>query len=278
MLFGLVCTGLKAQVTPMKSQFFQNPYLVDPAMAGYSGKTSVFMNYSSQLNRINGGPVLMSLSASTPLGDKASVGLNIINDKAGLLSKTQAMVGFSYKVPFTEEQSLRFGVSLAWAQEKVDYSQASSSGSIDPELGKNNNQESYLDGNFGVAYIYSRFEAQFSYLNLNQKRIGEFSTVDYSTFYSSISYRFQIDNEFSVKPLIAYRGLKNVKNQYDIAAEWRAKDLIFYTMYHSNKTFTGGVGIDFKKKIHISGLYNTEPSALRGFSGGIFDAVLGINF
>ena len=273
-----VTTVTQAQLTPMKSQFFQNPYLVNPAMAGIEGRTSIFSNYSNQWNKLEGSPVMMSLSASTPLNDKASVGMNIISDKAGLMRKTQVLGTFSYKVMLTEEQSVRFGVSMSWAQDRLDYGLASSGAVNDAELARYNERENYLDGNFGLSYINKAFEAQFSYLNLNQKRSSQFSTVDYSTFYSSLAYRFQLDETFSVKPLVAYRGIKNFDNQYDIAAEWKADELAFYTMYHSNKSFTGGIGYEYKKQLNLSALYNTEPNMLRGLSGGIFDLVVGYKF
>ncbi|WP_316818332.1 type IX secretion system membrane protein PorP/SprF [Pedobacter nyackensis] len=276
MILGIL--DVKGQLTPMKSQFFQNPYLVNSAMAGAAGKAVIFSNYSSQWNKIDGGPVMVSLSASMPVNDKASVGLNIINDKSGLLSKTQAMGSFSYKVPLSENQSLRFGVSLSWAQDRLNYGLTSSAGSSDVGLSRYNDRENYLDGNFGVAYINNSFEAQFSYLNLNQKRAEQLSTVDYSTFYSAVSYRFKIDETFAIKPLFAYRGVRNFDNQYDIAAELIADDLHFYTMYHSNNSFTGGIGYDYMKRVNFGFLYNSEPNTVRGFSGGIFDLVLGYKF
>lgn len=267
-----------AQLTPLKSQFFNNPYLANPAMAGIEGKTSIYSNYSSQWNKLDGGPVVFSLSATIPLNEKAAIGVNLINDKAGLMRKTQAMGSFSYKVPFSQVHSLRFGVSISWAQDRIDQGLASAGGINDLELLRYNDRESYLDGNFGLTYINNDLELQFSYLNLNQSRSSRFSTVDYSTFYSSIAYYFRLNETFSVKPLVAYRGLKNFDNQYDITAEWKADDLAFYTMYHSNKSFTGGVGYDFKKQLKIVALYNSEPNTIRGLSGGIFDLVVGYRF
>lgn len=277
-LLSAVFFQASAQLTPLKSQFFINPYLANPAMAGLEGRTSVFGNYANQWSKLEGAPEMFSISASTPLNDKASVGVNFINDRAGLMLKTQTMGSFSYKVPFSEEHSLRFGVSVTWAQDRLDRSLASGGAVDDPELARYNDRENYLDGNFGVSYLNHGFEAQFSYLNLNQRRSSRFSTVDYSTFYSSVAYRFRLDQTFSVKPLFAFRGVKNFENQYDIAAEWKADDLAFYTMYHSNKSFTGGIGYDYMRKLNISVLYNSEPSNIRGLSGGIFDVVLGYRF
>lgn len=279
MILGLLTVTVYGQLTPMKSQYFQNPYLVNPSMAGYRGVTEVYSNYSNQWNKIEGAPEMFSFSGSMPINEKASVGVNVINDKAGLMQRTQAMGSYSYKVPFSEDHSIRFGVSLSWSQDDLNYSLASGSRANDPELMRyQNERESYLDGNFGVAYIGKKLEAQFSYLNLNQRRNGQFSTVDYSTFYSAISYMVVLKNDFSVRPLLAYRGVKGYDNQYDIAAEWGLEDLKFYTMYHSNRSFSGGLGYTYKNQLNIATMYNSEPVAVRGFSGGVFDIVVGYRF
>lgn len=270
--------GAHAQLSPLKGQFYQNPYQSNPSMAGHSGKAEVFANYSNQWNRLAGSPVMTALSASTPLKGNAAVGLNLQNDKAGLILKTQVMGSFAYKVPFSDEHNIRFGVSLSWSQDRLDYGLASSSGINDVELARYNDRENYLDGNVGVTYTFKKLQAQFSYLSLNERRYSRISTVDYSTFYSALSYDIKIDEMFGVKPLVAYRGVKNFDNQFDIAAEWSAAMLRFYTMYHSNKSFTGGMGYLDKSGLNVSVLYNSEPNTLRGFSGGIFDVVVGYRF
>jgi type IX secretion system PorP/SprF family membrane protein len=278
-IINFALTG-RAQLTPLKSQYFKNPYLVNPAMAGKEEKARVYLNYSSQWNKIEGSPVLMSLSASTRVSEKAAIGVNIISDKAGLLQRTQAMGSFAYQVPLSDEQSLRFGVSLAWSREQLDMGIATNTGAADVALAKYNNEaKSNIDGNFGAAYINKAFEAQVSYLNLNQKRSKEFSTVDYSIFYSAVSYEFMRESSFTIKPLIAYRGVKGYKNQWDAAAEWNYNKMVsVYTMYHSNQSFSAGAGYDYQNKLSLSVIYNSEPSQVRGFTGGIMDLMVGFNF
>ncbi len=273
-----VATVAQAQLTPLKGQYYQNPYQINPAMAGHSGQAEVFTNYSNQWNKLAGSPVMTALSASMPLKGNASLGINLHNDKAGLLLKTQVMGSFAYKVPFSDDHSIRFGVSLSWSQDRLDYAMASASGINDTELARYNDRENYLDGNLGVTYSFKKLEAQFSYLSLNERRYSQISTVDYSTFYSALSYAIKLDDMFSVKPLVAYRGVKNYDNQLDVAAEWRADMLRFYTMYHSNRSFTGGLGYLHNKQLNVSVLYNSEPNTIRGFSGGIFDVVVGYRF
>jgi type IX secretion system PorP/SprF family membrane protein len=280
MIAVLMGEKVSAQISPMKSQYFQNPYLVNAAMAGYNGKLNVFANYSNQWNRIDGSPILMSFSAAGRLTEKAAVGFNYMSDKAGLLRRSQAMGSYAYKVNLNDEQSLRFGVSLSWAQNRFDQGDATSNGNLDPAFAFYNNQRDYLDGNFGAAYISKRFEAQFSYLNLNNKRQNQFSAVNYATFYSALSYRIDLVNDGSLmlKPLIAYRGVKGFENQWDVATELSIEQLKLYTMYHSNKSFTGGFGFLHQKKLLLSIMYSTEPQGLQGLTGGQFDLVMGYQF
>lgn len=267
-----------AQLSPMKSQFFQNPYLINPAMAGHNGGTSIFASYTNQWNRIEGAPVMMALSGSTALNDKAAVGINVISDKAGLLKRTQAMGSFAYKIPFSEDHNIRFGVSLSWSNDRLDRSEATSSGTVDPALQNYNNRDSYLDGNFGITYNLGKFQAQFSYLNLNGKRLKEFSTVDYSTFYSAVSYEFDVDAGFKIKPLAAYRGVNGHDNLWDAGAEWKFNQLMLYSMYHSNGSVSGGFGFLYKKSLLISGIYGSMPKNLGNNLGGQFDVTLGYAF
>jgi type IX secretion system PorP/SprF family membrane protein len=270
-----------AQLSPMKSQYFANPYLVNPSMAARDGRMSLYSNVSSQLTLMPGSPQMLSVSGSLPLNNKASVGLNIIGDKSGLLKRNQVLGSFAYRIPVSENQDIRFGVSLAVTQDRLDNSTATSNGMNDPTLANYNDmREANWDGNFGVAYTSGKLEAQFSYLNLNQKRSERFSTVDYSTFYSSLAYQFDLDTDFRIKPLIAFRGVNNYRNQWDAAIEWGvfSKGFNLYTMYHSNKSFTGGFAFEHKSKLLISGYFNSEPKQLSGLTGGIFDLVLGYKF
>ena len=273
--------GAMAQLSPMKSQYFVNSYLVNPAMAARDGRATIFSNVSSQWTSMPGSPQMLSISGSIPLTDRASAGLNVIGDKSGLLKRSQAMGSFAYRLPVGENHDIRLGVSLAVTQDRLDNSTATPNGMNDPSLvNYNNTRHVNWDGNFGIAYTSGKLEAQFTYLNLNQKRSQTFSTIDYSTFYSSLAYQFDVDDDLRIKPLVAYRGVNNYKNQWDAAVEWSmfSKGFNLYTMYHSNNSFTGGFGFEYQRKLVVSGYYNSEPKKISGLTGGMFDLVIGYKF
>lgn len=268
-----------AQLNPMKAQYFQNPYLVNPAMAGVDGN-AVFVSYANQWNKISGSPVLLALSASGMVTDKVALGFNLQSDRAGLLKKTQALGTFAYRLELDEEKSIRFGLSFSWLQDRLDLTDATGGGTPDPAWGQYNDRKNYLDGNFGIAYLEEKFTAQFSYLNINQKRQRDLSAFNYPIFYSSVSYLFDLDEAsgITVKPLIAFRGIKGNSNQFDITAEWGVDKFLLYSMYHSNKSFAGGIGFKNLNMLSMSAIYSTEPQGLQGLTGGRFDLTIGYHF
>lgn len=269
-----------AQNTPLKSLYFHNPYLENPAMAGSAGNAVLYYNYSNQWNKIEGSPTTMSFSANMPLAEKTSVGFNITSERAGILERTQGVASYAYKVSLSDEQSIRLGLSLSWTTDHAEDNAAGGDGTIDPVIAVYNDyRQNYLDGNFGIAYIGERLECQFSYLNLNHKRFRDYSTVDYATFYSSVSYIIPMGRDLTVKPLLAYRGVKDYKNQWDIAGRWSYRELLsLYSILHSNKSGTLGFGYRYQHKLDISALYNTGPSQIRNLTGGAIDFVLGFIF
>ncbi|MFD1628741.1 PorP/SprF family type IX secretion system membrane protein [Pseudopedobacter beijingensis] len=280
MLIIIMAMAAKAAMPQQFGQMgrlYQNPYQTNPAMAGNDGTTSIYLNYSNQWNKINGAPKALSLSGSTPLNERAYVGLNVFSDKSGLLRKTQGMGTFAYHFPLGEKQKLRLGVSLSWTDDRLDADKAI--GDLDdPLLMGYNDRSSYLDGNFGVGYTFQSFEAQFSWLSINNKRYGRIATVDRSLYYASLAYSFNIDDNFSLKPRIGYRHLDTGKDNWDVAMAWGVDIVDIYTVYHSTNSFTGGFGVRTEKNFRLGFYYSNEAKETRSFSGGVFDIVVGYVF
>src|SRR5688572_24064150 len=83
------------------TQFYLNPYLINPSYAGIDGRTSIALTYRKQWATIKGGPVISNFSFHSPLSKRTSLGLSITNDEKGLLSNTGAMLTFGYNIPLS---------------------------------------------------------------------------------------------------------------------------------------------------------------------------------
>lgn len=278
LLISFVVSKSFAQYTPLKTQYFINPYLGNPAMAGSNGLPEMFLDYSNQWNKMDGTPQTFAFSTDVIMNDKVGLGVSLVTETAGIFKQTSAMGSFSYKLTLTDISALRFGVSLTMGQDRVSFDKATPTGALDPQLVSYNNTYNHLDGNFGATYQLKNFEAQFSYLGFNGNRYSLITTLGKANLFSAVSYKFVIDSDIVIKPLIAFRDYKDLKGVMDVAVEWQAQQLRFYTMYHTNNSFTGGISYFDKTGFIFSAMHNTGPRILKGMTGGVFDIGIGMQF
>lgn len=194
LLFACVAIGFSAtaQLNPLNAQYFQNPYLANPAMAGIKNGVRVNVGFRSQWNSVPGAPKNTSVTAEFG-SDKVGLGLNLYKDQAGLLDRTKMVASYAYHLPFSDDdKGLSFGLSLGIQRERLNTSAIV--GSVNDPLALGfNDRETILDGDFGVAYTSSRLTVEGSLSNLKKQLKGEDqNTADYSTFYTAASYKINV--------------------------------------------------------------------------------------
>lgn len=116
------------------------------------------------------------------------------------------------------------------------------------------------------------FGVSFGFMNRRE-------VADVATFYSAISYKIKLTdgNEgIGIEPKVALRGVKGLDNMWDAGAQLTLVDeqILLLGLYHSTESATFGLGMNYKKKYLISGMYTTETSSLTGYSNGTFELSL----
>jgi type IX secretion system PorP/SprF family membrane protein len=101
-----------AQVNNFQSGYFTNQYLTNPAMAGLVKGLQFNLALRQQFTTVPGSPKMQNLTADYAAGDNVGIGLNINNDKTGLISRTRVMGTYAYHLPVSESSRLNFGLSL----------------------------------------------------------------------------------------------------------------------------------------------------------------------
>lgn len=283
LILAIFFTASMGQRVPVKSIYFKNPFLVNAAYAGMGESPEMYLNYMNQWSRIDGSPVNMSLSGHFPVNDRVGFGGNLIRDKAGIMSHTQATLSYAYLVPLTREVNVRFGLSLGFDQSVLDLTDTYANANVDPELSEYNVQNSfYVDGDFGALVTYRKLEGAFSVLNLNRKRFNQFDSSNSFSFYSSVAYPIalpSISDSASVKPLLMIRGVNKSAMQWDVASLFTLNNQLSITaIYHSNKSVSAGLGIKIKDNLQLQLMFSTSSAALNGFTGGTSDALIGYRF
>lgn len=272
-----------AQLNPMGSLYFQNQYIGNPAMAGMDHKLKMNLGYRTQWNNIPGSPTLQTITADYGFNNRVGVGLNIYNDKAGLFKRTRAVASYAYHLPLNAaDQHLNFGLSLGFMNERIS-SEDINGDANDANLINYNQRDTYIDGDFGIAYTSNHFSIQAALPNMKsifKKDLIE-NAVDRSTFYSAVSYKFQLsggNNGFDLEPKIAYRGVKGFDNILDAGANlsYGSNRVSLFGMYHSSESATFGMGLNYQA-LGIYGMYTTATSALSGYANGDFEISLRLN-
>lgn len=277
-IFGAVQT--KAQLGPLSAQYFQNPYLANPAMAGINQGVEVSLGYRTQWSKMPGAPEQQALTLGYGK-NRTGWGVNLYLDRAGLQRQLRALASYAYHLPISSEQSLHFGLSVGVSQQRLSLEDIQGRPD-DLSAQRYNDREAYLDGDFGIAYTYNGLRVEAALPNLDRllRSDRENGMVDIATFYAAAGYRFGLttDQSWELEPKVAYRGVKGFDSVVDAgAALWFENgQLMLSGLYHSSKSATFGLGMDLKKRYRVLATYTTQTSALGNYTNGSFELGLGL--
>jgi len=278
----MVLSALRAgaQLGPMSAQYFQNPYLANPAMAGVNQGLEVSLGYRSQWSKIPGAPEQQALTLAYGR-NRTGWGVNLYLDRAGLQRQLRALASYAYHLPISTEQALHFGLSVGISQQRLSLEDVQGRPD-DLSAQRYNDREAYLDGDFGIAYTYNGFRLEAALPNLDRllRSNRQNGLVDMATFYAAAGYRFGLtaDKNVQMEPKVAYRGVKGFDSVVDAGAAFWFEDgqLMLSGLYHSSKSATFGLGMDLKRKYRVLGTYTTQTSGLGNYANGSFELGLGI--
>ncbi|RYE20416.1 MAG: type IX secretion system membrane protein PorP/SprF [Sphingobacteriales bacterium] len=271
-----------AQVSPLTSQYFTNTYLSNPAMAGQRKGLSAFAAYLQQFSGIPGAPETQNVSANYGFS-KVGVGIIVNNETAGLQRQTRVVGTFAYHVELNNSSKVHFGLSMGFLNQRIDVASLIGNPN-DPNVGQYNGRDTYLDGDFGVAFTTNKLTLEAAIPNLKSFfKKDVVKLADVATFYSAIAYRFSLvgDSDASnieVEPKVAFRGVQGMDNVWDGGAQlsFAGRQILLTGMYHSNESATFGLGMNFRKKYHFSGLYTTNTGTLNNYINGGFELNVGV--
>jgi type IX secretion system PorP/SprF family membrane protein len=278
----LGCTeASEAQLNPLGSIYYQNQYLANPAMAGMENGFNLNAGYRKQWSSIPGSPQSQSFSADYGFGNRVGIGMIVLNEKAGLLQRSNVMGTYAYHLPVgSENQKLNFGLSLGFKNERINSNDVNGDPD-DATVGRFNQRETYIDGDFGLAYTSGSLSIQGAVPNMKTffKKDYDFNTVDHAVFFSAVSYKFysgQSGDDIEIEPKVAYRGVKGYDNIIDMGTNVAVLDgaLNFMGMWHSSESVTFGVGMNYKRSFTFMGMYTTDTGKIRGYSNGDFEIAL----
>ncbi|MEO9966645.1 MAG: PorP/SprF family type IX secretion system membrane protein [Reichenbachiella sp.] len=268
---------LLAQDQKIYSQFFMNPYVVNPAYAGATGYTTFFGVYRQQWLGLEGAPSYSHLSFSTPLENNISFGAMAFNNNENAIKTSGAKVTAGYLLELDRRQFIRFGLSVGGGYTNYDVDAG-----IDPTLLALSNT-SFLMADLGVSYYYDNFNVALSVPNLvgrntvDASGFSEVKVAPYKDLTLQANYKHLVNKDFAIEPHLIYRFSTENLSQFETAVVAHIGHVVWTGLnFRQDYGFGALFGIKIQEKGAIGFSYEYGKTELEGFTSGTFELSLGL--
>jgi|PlaIllAssembly_1097288.scaffolds.fasta_scaffold33541_1 type IX secretion system PorP/SprF family membrane protein len=258
----LACETLKSQQLPIYSQYMMNSYLLNPAVAGHEGYTSLNLTVREQWVGIEDAPSTYAFSAQTRLlrnsfisksanirkrrkiasrSGRVGMAAYVFSDFNGAFNRTGLQGTYAYHIPLDRSQ-LSFGLSLTAFQFRMNEEKMRLH-DADDELLLNTRKTAIIpDANVGVYYTDPNFYVGFSAMQLFESLL-KLSDGDLGPGFKMVrhyfligGYRFEINRDLIIEPSILFKTTEKFVSQLDINAR-----VMFNKQYWAGLSYrTGG--------------------------------------
>jgi len=248
------------------TQFFVNPYIINPSYAGIEGRPFAALTYRNQWVGIADSPKIYNLTFHTPVKAGLSLGGNISNDRRGILNTSELKMTTGYTVSVTRNTALRFGLSIGAAFENLDLERADNPD--DPALLQAAGNSASLTGNAGISLTSGPFQLGiaipriFKYKALNTQTFNVQPFDAFESILFNTSYRFQLpDPRFFIQTDLLYRLNNALPDQWEAAFSVYMHDLVWIGgSYRQSFGYSAFGGVNLAQKFGIGYGYSIKPS------------------
>lgn len=270
-----------AQNTSNFTQFFINPYTLNPSFAGVDGQRALFLGYRKQWSGFPGSPTTMNLSYHAPLKAGLNIGVNVHNNSKSVLQNSGLLASFAYELKLGEQKHLRFGLSAGVSSNSVDLDAVGDPGN-DPALQNILENNTSLLGNAGVSLHVKTLHigAALPHLFSPQYIVDEnFSFSEVAPFQSIIvhaSNRFYLAHDKHIfEPYAVYRLNAGLPGQWEAAAVLHLNHTVWIGgSYRQDFGISGVGGIKLDNRLAVGASYSLKNTGLNELNSPSFEAQL----
>ncbi|HEY8937968.1 MAG TPA: PorP/SprF family type IX secretion system membrane protein [Cyclobacteriaceae bacterium] len=287
LIFLLLCIAFEpimAQDISNFTQFFFNPYSINPSYAGIDGRPSATLSYRRQWATIEGGPTVANFSFHMPTTKHLSFGCNVLQDSRGILSNTGLLLTLGYGVQLTQSSYLRFGVSAGVAFNRIDISKLA--GMNDNALSKIASSDSYLLGNAGLSFHAKSFHAGVSlplllkpaYVSQDAFSVTQVNPLQSLIIHASNRFYFQA-NKYVFEPYLLYRINQGLPSQFELATVLHLNHVVYVgASYKQDFGISALGGIKINNVFVIGASYGLKTTGANELNSPTYEVHLGYLF
>ena len=220
------------QQFPFMEGYSVNPFSLSPAFAGIHNSKTLFMDYRSDWTGLEGGPRTYQLTYSDKFRKHVGLGVRFIYDKTDIFKHTLILGTYTYEVKIAKEHIVNLGFSAGFYRNSID-------------LGKYYNDPGYVQDmvlvysmekskvllatDFGVLYRFRQLETGIYFSNVMfgtaKYRNTKLTYKPLKNYLLHASYLYEINDKWSAKPTIVFRGGQNMPFQFEVSPTitWNSK-------------------------------------------------------
>jgi type IX secretion system PorP/SprF family membrane protein len=296
-------TTMQAQQMPLYSDYIMNGFVLNPAVAGSDGYTTVglssrdhmlgfdnspktnVISFQSRLLRSNyqihnSGSIFGNRGVSKRTG-RVGVGAQIFTDHNGRLERTGGQFTYAYHIPMGKGQ-LSWGVAISTFQFHISLANKDFR---DPDPMFDQNYANHVlvpDVSAGTYYLTANSFLGFSVANLTQSRIKIGSeTYDYRLYrhyYLMGGKRFKQEEEYAFEPSFLIKGTEKGVFQTDIQFRtYYQQDYYLGLLYRTGSAVGVIIGAKWNR-IHFCYAFDYSLNSIQRYSYGSHELNVAIKF
>lgn len=284
MLLFVLPGELRAQHTPLYSQYMYNTMALNPAYAGSQDVMTATMLYRNQWTGFEGAPKTMVMSAHAPLkSKKVGVGAVVYNDKIGVVQNTGVYANYAY-ILRTERGRLAYGFKAGASFMQADWSQVVTTTAGDVAFQTNSPVHVLPNFGFGAYYWDKQYFAGISTPEILTHTLATGTAKPETSsglrnLIVTAGYQFKPKRYLNVKTSVILKRNRSTGFQYDINGSLLWNDQIGVGLaYRSRDALVGLFEMKVNDQLKFGYSYDMTLSALRAASSGSHELMLQYRF
>ncbi|MES2431650.1 MAG: type IX secretion system membrane protein PorP/SprF [Bacteroidota bacterium] len=318
----LINSKADAQQKPYYTQYILNNYILNPALSGIENYTDLKLSYRNQWTEIPGAPQTMYATIHAPIG-KADykttptsfepagensigndwfeenvtspphhgVGLSIVNDKTGYLSRFTISGSYAYHKGMSEKTTLSLGFQAGFSNVTLDRSKIdwanSSMDPNDPAIGYSTGELKKAMPEIGAGvWLYSHdFFVGASVLNIVPGKAKFVKNDKYGTYFvphyfAQAGYRLPMSSGLTFLPSVLLQWISPQPVQAHVNAKFQYEDKLWFGGSYRYTDKLGGfaamAGVNISNTLNIGYAYDfANNSRLRAYQGNTHEIIVG---
>jgi type IX secretion system PorP/SprF family membrane protein len=305
LLFFLIVNVTIGQQLPLFSQYLYNKYLINPAVAGSDGYTSVSLTAREQWVGYSGAPRTFSVSWQTRILKKSYIlkqtrvkkevfrpksdgrvgfGGYVFSDRNGLIQRTGFQVSYAYHMWLQKSTQLSFGLAFTGYYYKIDQNQINFEDPNEPWLNNNLRRGIFVpDLSFGVYLLNAKYTLGFSADQLSEAsaKIGGPAYKNFSMsrqYYLFGSYDFSSGSNTIIQPSFLLKMSEQLKPQADIGATYIYNEGFWAGLaYRTSGAIIANVGVKYMN-IYFGYAFDFTMQEIQRITYGTHEITVALKF